>query len=164
VGGTGLTEIVSIYPTGSEFDPASAIFIAKIPTGTTGDVVVTFTGVGGGNCAVSLYRIIPQFTTISTHATDSDFITVNNDTTVLSTPLATLSGAAVLATSQQRNGLVTSNPVLVEDVDIDINTGEFFGCYSGLAVEQTTNCEITTSDGSILANEFCGVSAAFVSP
>ncbi len=56
-----------------------AFAIADVPTGTTGDVVVTF-GSGVTSCAVAVYRLIGATGTVSTEYTDiADPFTVSAD-------------------------------------------------------------------------------------
>lgn len=58
-----------------------ALAVAAVPTGTTGDVVVTFSG-GMGNCGIGLYRALDLSSTTafdSATASDADPISANID-------------------------------------------------------------------------------------
>jgi len=78
VGGVSATELVyAQQATGTQI---KAIWIASVPTGTTGDVVVTFAA-GKGSCGIGVYALYGASS--SAHATQTD-TTYSTDTVSVS--------------------------------------------------------------------------------
>lgn len=57
IGGITATQLVAIADTGFSNGANAAIYMASVPSGTSGTVVVTFTG-NMWTCAISVYRIL----------------------------------------------------------------------------------------------------------
>jgi hypothetical protein len=132
IGGVGATAIV----TGVTGLSAVAIYIANVPTGANGTVVITFSGTAL-RCGVGVYRMVNSTSTAT--ATDTDVVT-NSDPASLSVNV-TAGGAAIAVATHTQGGTATWAGVTERyDAAIEgstIHTGafdKFVGSQSPLAI------------------------------
>ena len=117
VDGAPGTLLVSDY-VGSGTDPATSIWAASVPSGTTGDIVVSFDG-NTFDISVGTYRLIKS---AGTTAYDTD---TSNATGAISMGVNTTVDGACLAISQRENGSSQTWTGVTEDYDTDIRSGEW---------------------------------------
>jgi hypothetical protein len=81
-------------------DQCVSISSAAVPTGTSGDVVETWSGTGPGRSYVALYRVLGQTGAVD----DSDQTTAADTTTIAHTLTTVKGGAAIVATTDADGG------------------------------------------------------------
>lgn len=115
----GVTSAVADGGSGSNL---SAFWIAAVPTGATGDIVVTFSA-GMDNCGITVYRLINAATTAHHVMTDVS-VTAN----ALSGSLNVIGFGAVIGGVKWESNTDRTNTwsglSLTEDVDAVIETGD----------------------------------------
>ncbi len=149
VGGISASEVIQHTTTVTNTDVAG-IFIAKVPTGTTADVVVNFS-TAMLRCGIALYRIVG----ISGTSYDTDYSVDSTPSVSLDTPI----GAAV-AVFTNGNGSSVAWSGLDEDYDYSLET---FSLISG-ASQEITSGEIGRSISATITgvnNEPVAVFASF---
>lgn len=149
VGGISATQIFS---TGGAGDLSHiGIYRASVPTGTTGDVVVTFPG-SQVRCAVQVWRMLGA--AAGTHATASDE-TVSSG--VLTTSIAVPAGGAVVAMiyAGVATGCTWTN--LTENSDGDFESERYSAASAMSASAQTLTVTATVDVGA--ARGFLGVAS-----
>jgi len=133
VGGVSATLVVQ-----KQVNAASAnaeLWIAAVPTGTTGTVVVTW-GAGRTGCGIGLYAVYGINPTASNTATASDAATAASITASLNIPATGV--AIAVSTSSQAGGVTQSWTNLTKNYDEQMETGSA-GYQSGAcAVFATT--------------------------
>jgi hypothetical protein len=130
IGGVAGTQIANIGNTagGGSGVSNAAIFLAHVPTGTTGDVVVTHAS-GAVRCAIAIYRAIG----ISPVPTDTG-------TSISSDPSTTLDiaqgGVALAITHNDASGAAATWTGLTEDRDFDVEADTFSSASAAFAAPQ----------------------------
>lgn len=125
IGGVAATQLVTTINGASVFNRV-ALYAALVPTGTTGDVVVTFSGsCFRAACAVWRATNVFSLTPVSTGSDTNDPSTANLSVVA--------KGIAVGFASEYVNGAATSYSWtnLTESVDADSNDGGDHITYSG---------------------------------
>lgn len=97
IGGVTASSIVSLES--SPTRAIAALYGAAVPTGTTGDVVVTFASAGALNCCIALYRLLGYSTTA--YATGTDNTIASN---LLSTTIDIPSSGAAIGVRAEHTG------------------------------------------------------------
>lgn len=153
IGGVAGTEVIHAF---NEFIASStssaAIYIASVPTGTTGDIVVATSGSGtAGNCTVVVYRatgINPS--AIDTASSTSDPASLNVDVVA--------NGIIVACFNNYDNGTVSwTGPT--EDYDANAENGAFSS--ASLAVTTTQSGFAVSADFSAGPAAKAAVCASF---
>ena len=148
VGGVSATSIISADG-GSTSTNIAAIYLASVPTGTTGDVVVSHSA-GMGNCSISLYRLIGASSTA--HDTGSDIALTGN---ALSDTMNVVSqGVLIACVDWLGNGAARTTTWTgpTEDVDETIEGNFTYSSASKLYVTTQTGITITaTASGTLTA-------------
>lgn len=110
------------------------VWAASVPTGTTADIVVSFSGVVS-DLALNVYRLI-KASSFNTFATVP--VTGNSSTAIMD--INTKVNGAALYVMQNINGTASTPPTgFTETYDVDINTNEWAasGFITGIAAEET---------------------------
>lgn len=153
VGGVSASSLTSFTEEDEgTWSSCAQIWIAAVPTGTTGDVVVTLNGTASV-CAIGLWRLITDnITPVATNTDTADSITVN---------VNTQNGGGVVAIAQCRNGSTSTWTGVTEDFDFDTASGEYFTGGSHTASSTETPRTITgNNDGGPASMAGCAVSFA----
>ena len=135
----------------------SALWIATVPTGTTGDIVITFSG-AVERCAISVYRLLNTGTTAH-HVANDTTITSNAFSTSLNIPGsgAAIGGVAADGNSAARTWTATN---ITENVDATIEGNHTYSTASGFFTTPETGRTITfTASGAL--NDGAMVTASF---
>jgi len=129
-------------------------WIAAVPSGTTGDVVVALNAQASA-CGVGLWRLITDDITPHDTATDTaDTISVN---------VNVQDGGGVCAIAMCRNGSTTTWTGVTEDFDTDAQTGEYFTGGSHTATSNETPRTVSgNNDGATASMAGCAVSFAAI--
>lgn len=165
IGGVSASQLGFVSEAGST--RASSIWIAAVPTGTTGDVVITWSA-GMGRCGVGLYSLTGAQTT----AFDTATATATSGTTLSDTINIPAGGVCFsVATAQVSGDYSWSWTNITEDFDTLLETGSpnhnrftgasdvFGSSQSGLALTATASS--TIGSGSMLAVSLAAVPAVF---
>lgn len=116
IGGQTATRLVAV-----ETEPAqrnSLIYIADVPTGTTGDVVIT-SNTGLNEVGASIYRTIGLSTTTTPSATATDNVATAN---LVDVSLNTLARSVVVACCAAENNVTTTWAGVTEGADFSVGT------------------------------------------
>lgn len=138
VGGVAGSQVVSVtVGSGSRLNE---IWIATVPTGTTGDVVVSISGGNINRCAIAVYRAVNISTTAYQTTTDNSgglSVSVN----VPANGIAVGSGYSVTTTAYNWTGLT-------EDVDVSVEAQSRFSAASSAfsAVQSGLTVSVNTGD------------------
>lgn len=152
VGGVSATSVVTQWG-GDSNDNVSALFIAEVPTGTTGDVVVTF-GAGVLRCGIGMWRA----TGIDTTAFDTGVSVVNPMSTTIDIEAG---GVAVGASTVTGNTGSTAWTGLTEVYDqfIAAEAAKMSGAHDSFVSAETAWTVTATDTGG--ANPFVLVVASW---
>lgn len=129
VGGVSASSITQITNSGSNHNVA-AIAICAVPSGTTGDIVVTFAA-GALRCVVNAYRLVDIDS-----ATPSDTVTsiANDPTGALDVPAG---GAAIGVSNSGTGATATSWTGITEDYDAVTESMEVSSAHDLFVSEQS---------------------------
>jgi hypothetical protein len=144
IGGVAATQATSVKAN----DDALSIYIAAVPTGTSGDVVVTWTA-AMGDCGVATYSTSGVG---STTATDQGTSSTASGTTG-QTNLTINAGGIGVAISKNRHGATTCSwSQLTEDYDNqDGNTNDISGASKAFSeLQDEVEVKATWADTSII--------------
>ena len=121
VGGVEATQVVAA--TISTNSPTAAIWIASVPTGITGDIVVTWTA-GMIGCDIAVFRLIGASSTAK--ATGTDIVNDGANTVTLFVPGGGVVIAVVLVDSSDASGVSTTSwsATVTEVTDEAVDVGE----------------------------------------
>ena len=157
IGGVSATIVANNPSPAVTYSTTASFAYASVPTGSTASIVVNYTGNMGAFTA-AVYKVVSNIgNTITVTNSYTDRATANGDTSIMSTVMGTANNGVLLAVSQQRNGLVASGAAgLTEHLEIDALTGEWGSHYGRTTDGTNMSAQITTSETSILQNEFCG--------
>jgi hypothetical protein len=131
-GGVTLTEIVTVANSAGGDTTRAAIYAGLVPTGATGDVVVTFSG-GQVRCAIGIWRMLKNSMT----AFDTGTSVADDPTDTLNIPAG---GAAIgIAHDPSGSSSTTSWVGLTESFDtaFDPSTNTVTGATGSFATQQT---------------------------
>lgn len=132
VGGVSATEVVQLGPAGN----VAAIYIAAVPTGTTGDVVVTLSDTML-RCVIHLYRVV---NIASATASDTDSNAAATPTMSIDVPAGGFAvGVCMGGTTGSFvwSGLTEDDDRQVEAATFGAASDEFVSAQTGLAVSVT---------------------------
>lgn len=139
IGGVSATSIV----TAASGFSLCGIIIADVPTGTTGDVVITLSGTAL-RCGIAVYRVV-DLNSSTAHATTTD---TTASAGVLSATLnVPANGFAVGVTINGAPAAVTWSAGLTEDSDNTIETQIVVSSASASVVAAQTPMTVTCTDG-----------------
>lgn len=146
VGGVSATSVVN-YKSGTTTATGAAIFIAAVPTGTSGDVVITFSA-DSASCGIALYRV--------TGLTDTTPIeTATSNANPRAVTLNGVEGGFIIAVDYNNvsGASTTTFSGLTEDYDVDAisNAHHFAGAsssYSDVTLDIDITSTWTTDDAS----------------
>lgn len=147
VGGVSATSIISADG-GSTNTRMTAIYLASVPTGTTGDAVVSHSG-SMTSCAISLYRLIGASSTV--HDTGSDITESGN---ALSDTINVVSQGVLIACVNWEGSAgarTTTWTGPTEDVDTTIEGNFTYSSASKLYLTTQTGITITATASGTLA-------------
>lgn len=153
VAGVTATLIAEAVEADGNANAISQIWEADVPTGTTGDVVVSWES-EGYDVQVDLYRLI--------HPTGLAYDTATNSSptaTSLSLDVNTMAGGFVVATASNLNGNAVSITGATSDNSGDYRSNEHFNAASAETVTSETPRAITVTQSSAAA--FAGVAASW---
>ena len=127
VGGVSATVVVSANAGGNT--NLAALYVATVPTGTTGDIVVTWSG-GVNTCAVDVYRLINSKSTANATGTDTTVGASEEETASIYVPGG---GVAIAAwtTDSSAGTRTTTWTNITEQTDREIDGGDSVGFSSG---------------------------------
>lgn len=151
IGGVAATVVIA---SGATNAPA-AIFIAEVPTGTTGDVVVTYSGAGMVSSAIGIWRMINP---ISSTATDtaSDITPASG---VLNLDLDVTAGGAAVGFTASRGADTTTWAGMTEAFDI---LPESLDHVSGATTTTAgTPLTVTATNADTTPSHYTGVTASW---
>lgn len=148
IGGVAATEISNVTGPDTSGRTNSAVFAAAVPTGTTGDIVVTHSA-SNARCAVSVYRIIGATLGSSVGASDSSSST---DPTVSIDPP---DGSIVIAAAYVIGSATASWTGLDEDVETSaegtaVHTAAS-RAFPSAASSHVVTCDFSSTSGPAMA-------------
>jgi hypothetical protein len=149
IGGVTATQVVKR----DGITTAVGIFIAAVPTGTTGTVEIVFSSTMVG-CGILVARIINP-------ANHLGFATASaaHSSGVVNLSLNIPVGGAAMAVTQARNGSTTTWSGLTEQIDSDLASNEFFTAASGgIAGTPST---VTATNADTTPDDLDGVAASW---
>ena len=150
VGGVSATIIQQIYKLYSNTPNVVALAMAKVPTGTTGNVVVTLNK-GSLRCAIGLWRL----TNIKDTPTDSG---KSSDSTPTYNLDIKAGGYAIAAATKEQGAFTWTN--ITEKYDTTCETYLNYSGASDTYATAQTDLAISASSG----NDPCAVFASFEKP
>lgn len=161
IGGGSATEIITAIANGDGNDTVlSSLYSAKVPTGTTGDVVVVFSG-AMDNCAIIVYRLANVSATISD--TGSDITLTGNavsDTLNIPAGGAAIAGVCFLGTAARTVSWTNITETSGTDGTIEGNTTRS-GAHDTFTSTQTALTLTATASGTLNGNGGALVMASF---
>lgn len=132
----GITASIAIQNQGNASNTSmTAIAIVNVPTGTTGDVVVTFSE-AFANCGISLFHIVGMGSTTPNHTNSTDL-----DNTAVSVNVN--AGGVVIgcgATSSSNPTSTWTNLTEVADISREASTGNHTAAYTVSGSTQSLSC------------------------
>lgn len=134
IGGVTATIIGQIESSGSSSGP-SALVIAAVPTGATGDVVVTLSG-GVQRLGIGIFRVVGLVSSTA-HATATDDTAVSG---VVTTTLNVPANGIVVAMAGSVDGASwswTAGPVEDFDIDLESAAAAISGAHQTYVAAQT---------------------------
>lgn len=135
IAGVSATETIQVTNSASS-NNVSGIYIAAVPTGTTGDVVVTFS-VGVLRCAIQMYRLVGID---SITASDTGTSTALDPTTSIDVP----AGGVAIGAANCSNATTATWTGITEDYDSQTEawTGSSaFNTFASVQTGLTVTCE-----------------------
>lgn len=155
IGGVAATQVVSITDNTGSNQILTALWIAAVPTGTSGSISLTFAGATVNATRLGTYRMINP-SSATAHATASDDTATSG---LIDLSLNVPSGGGVIAASLQRNGDLNTWVGATENYDTDVGTGEVISSASGT----TSGTPLTLTDQSADSSpdDMCGVAASW---
>lgn len=122
VGGVSASAVVTAVDSAS--DNIAALWIADVPSGTTGDVVVTFNEAGVQRCGIGVWRMVGAS---SGTASDTDSNTgVSTTPTIISKTLTIPTGGSAVGYSFTTGSALTATWTnLTESFDATVESGVF---------------------------------------
>jgi hypothetical protein len=150
IGGVSASQLVG---SGGTTNPLVSLWIAAVPTGTSGNVVVQF-GAGTANCAIAVWAVYgasssTAFATATTSAAE------NPASESLSVPA---NGVAIAASRQVDNTNAFTWSGLAENFDATLETGRYSGASDAFAAAATATVSANSGQVSRL------VAASFAPP
>lgn len=152
----GITATNVVNTTAVETDGQAGLWQADVPTGTTGNIVVTFSGVGSEYCGVGVFRVIGAAT--AAHATAKQ-IDTEPSTNTITIP------ANGVCISMRGDTAASSEPYgwtnLTEKYDENVAAaeGDHTGASDAFATLQTSR--VLTCDATGLGDNIAMVSASW---
>jgi len=141
-----------VVTSGDGGETRASIWIIAVPTGTTGDVVVTFSGTAN-NCGIAVYRMVGATSAIPTATASDNSITSNAESASLTIP----TGGAGVGYFLMESTITTRTATwtnLTEDMDQLIESSSAVNSHSSAASLTPGTSTITaTASGSLLAAE-----------
>lgn len=153
IGGVSATKIEEAQTGAGSGDKYVVIFIADVPTGTSGDWVINLSGSGGGMAGIACYRVV-DLGSSTAHDTATD---ANADP--LSTTLNIPENGFAIGGSANGDGTGTAWTGLTEDVDAATqSTLMQFSAASDSEMSQETGRTIESNGA---GNDGCLVAASW---
>lgn len=131
VGGVSATKIVQAE--GSTLYRHTSIWVAPVPTGTTGDIVVTWSG-AIGRCGYSAYRLITGTAPTTAFNTQTDLSLTSSD---LSVSINRPAGGVIVASTINISSTATSITWAGTTEDYDASWSE--ATYQGMSSSSTAS-------------------------
>lgn len=136
IGGISASQVAVVTSSGD----TTAIWQADVPTGTTGDIVVTFSG-ANSRCGIAVYAVYGA--AAAAHATATSIATP------LSTSIDVPAGGILIGVAGSRNaGSTWIWTNLIEDYDQSLSTSSFTGASDAFASLQTALTVTCANSGS----------------
>ena len=156
IAGVSASIVVQATHSPGSSSAVSAIIIAAVPTGTTGTISLTFSGIMHA-ASVGVYRTVnlPSATPYAT-ATDN-----TPSSGVVNPNVNTPGNGLVIAASSQRNGgTVTFNGV-TKNFDVDSRTSDYVAAGMAYPVAASTPRAITITSSDTSPDNMVGVAASW---
>lgn len=118
IGGVSATKIVQAESSTLYFH--TSIWVAQVPTGTTGDIVITWDNTMG-RCGYSAYRLITETAPTTAYDTQTDLTLTSSD---LSVSISRPSGGVIIASTVNNSSSATSVTWAGTSEDYDANWSE----------------------------------------
>lgn len=145
IGGVTATQLVGVGAGGTE-DHAS-LWIALVPSGTTGDIVYTSTTAGAVDATgYAVYRLI--WRSITPFHTASNAVSGSNVSTAISLNIP--SNGVLIAASLNLNGTNPTWTNATKDFGIDINSNEWASSASATGLSSQTGRSISASSRKVI--------------
>ena len=151
IGGVTATELVAFGSSNQRV----RIWIAAVPTGTSGDVVITHSG-SPLYSNVSIYRMVH-----SNYTGALDTAGADHSSGVVDLPIDTVAGGALVAVTQSNNGGTATWANATEDVDVDAGTNDYFSTASDPSTGLATNLALSMTSSDTTPNLLPGCAASF---
>lgn len=129
------------------------VWVAEVPTGTTGTVAMTFSG-DMATVGIAVARIINPGNHLG-----FDTASGNHASGTIDLSLDIPTGGAAIAVAHAENGSSTTWTGLTELIDTDLNSGEFFTAASGGSAGTPTT--ITADNADSTPTSFQGVAVSW---
>ncbi len=152
VGGITATKLVE-QTTGNANDHSCSIWIAPVPTGTTGDVVVTF-NTGHLRCAVSVWRAVNSAATAAATAS------ATNSSTAVSTTIDVPAGGFAVAVAFDNGNTTYTWSGLTEAYDATADGNAFSSAGDNFAAAQSGMTVTATQASNNAPQALCVASVA----